>query len=158
MPENFFQFDQLLAGTPFRGLVLRGVVGFSAYIGVPHDHCASDMETLEFECHRGITFRGPGDGEIRAEGWYWYGWDYADFAASIPFDEAFLNNLPPEMESLRASLKKGGKEWTLAEIEQDLIDSAVDLMGILDATKIATDDVVGAAIKGTSNDGGVSKP
>lgn len=150
-----FFFDQLLTGTPFRGLVIKGFAGFCAYIGVPKDHCLADMEGLEFDCHRGITFRGPGGDGIRPEGWYWYGWDYQHAGDHIALPENSLDEIPPELASVIQSLH-GGKKWTIPEIEQDLIDAAVELMGVLGATQIATDNILGAAMKGASNDSGPS--
>lgn len=132
-------FDSLLPGTPFRGLILRGI-SFAAYVGVPTDHCLADMDSLKFKCHRGITFRGPGDG-IRPEGWYWYGWDYMH--AGDAFDMPGLDLLPPEAQSLFLSGSFGkGRQWTLGEVEQDLIDAAVELMEQLSVAQRVTDSAM----------------
>lgn len=87
-------FDQLLAGTPFRGLVLKGQPGYCAYIGVPESHWLADMEGLQFACHWGVTFRGPGGDGIRPEGWYWYGWDYQHAGDFLEFPEELLAAAP----------------------------------------------------------------
>lgn len=121
------EFDRQLAGTPFRGLILHGFAGYCAYIGVPQDHWLADMEELEFDCHYGITFRGAGGDGIRPEGWYWYGWDYQHFCDKRTFPAEFLEAVP---EELKAHLT-GGKEWTVAEIEHDIMDAAVALLEAL---------------------------
>lgn len=120
-------WDKPLAGTPFRGLILRTHYCYCAYIGVPQDHWLADMQELQFECHWGVNFREPGDGGLRPAGWFWYGWDYGHAG-----DQTFLlQSMPPELaEMLPEGLKRhlgAGKSWTLAEIEQDLIDAAVSL-------------------------------
>jgi|GEM_PF-6979487 len=120
-------WDKPLAGTPFRGLILRTAYCYCAYIGVPQEHWLADMQELQFECHWGVNFREPGDGRVQPASWFWYGWDYGHAG-----DQTFLlQSMPPEIaEMLPEGLKQhlgAGKSWTLAEIEQDVIDAAVSL-------------------------------
>ena len=138
-------FDSSLAGTPFRGLIIRGLFGPCAYIGVPMEHCLADLESLRFDCHGGvITFRGPGDGEIRPEGWYWYGWDYQHVNDAVNLPELSEDEFPAELiELLQSFYGSGtGKVWTVAEIEHDLIDAAVQVAKLLEQGQGAADRVM----------------
>ena len=120
--------DCLLGGTPFRGLIVQNEFALCAYLGVPRDHWLADMESLEFDCHWGVTFRGEGGDGIRPENWFWYGWDYAHAGDYI--------GLPPEIEEyVEKSMpnRKKGKRWRLAEVEHDLIDAALNLKASIDA-------------------------
>lgn len=131
MSEREFEvrvlWDKPLSGTPFRGLILRTPFCYCAYIGVPKDHWLADMQELQFECHWGVTFRGPGDGLVRPADWFWYGWDYGHAG-----DQIFLPlSLPPELAALLpegiAEQLEQGKVWTVQEIELDLVNAAVSL-------------------------------
>jgi hypothetical protein len=132
-PDIKVHLDYLLTGTPFRGLVLQTPFCYCAYLGVPKTHWLADMSDLNFDCHFGVTFSGEGDGRIRPAGWYWYGWDYAHFTdhISIPLEllDALPEWIPVELKNL---MSRPGKTWTLAEIEQDLLDAAMDLKTTLD--------------------------
>ncbi len=136
-------FDKLLHGTPFRGLVVRGFSGYCGYLGVPEDHWIANMDTLSFECHGGITFRGFGDGDLRPEGWYWFGWDYQHLSDKpmLPID-----GMPPELVRMLEKHSSPGKNWTVEEIEHDLIDSAVALIAVLEHVKKAADVSVQAVM------------
>ncbi|WP_155293379.1 hypothetical protein, partial [Comamonas testosteroni] len=114
-------FDKLLKGTPFRGLVIDGFDGYCAYLGVPEDHWVAHMESLEFDCHGNITHRGCGDGDYRPAGWYWYGWDYQHLSDK-PLRPS--EDMPPEMIRMLEKHPSPGKNWTVEEIEHELIDSA----------------------------------
>lgn len=138
-------FDQLLKGTPLRGLVIQGRAGYCAYLGVPNDHWISDMENLTFDCHGEITFRGFGDGDFRPEGWYWYGWDYQHLS-DRPMDLDSLDDLPPELARMLQSSPGSAKNWTLDEVEHDLIDSAIALMAVLHSVKNLANESVKAAM------------
>lgn len=139
-------FDQLLAGTPFRGLVLKGQPGYCAYIGVPESHWLADMEGLQFACHWGVTFRGPGGDGIRPEGWYWYGWDYQHAGDFLEFPEELLA-AAPEIAALIEGLNKGKKKWTQEEIEHDLIDAAVSLLEALSAAQTHAQSLLSAGVR-----------
>lgn len=120
--------DYLLAGTPFRGLVLQNDICICAYLGVPETHWLANMAELEFDCHFGVTFSGPGDGQVRPAGWYWYGWDYAHFTDYIGIPPELSAQLSEDIpEELRSFLSRPGKKWSIAEVEQDLLDAAMDL-------------------------------
>lgn len=131
-------FDSCLAGTPFRGLIIRGLFGPCAYIGVPMEHCLDDMESLRFDCHGGVTFRGPGDGTIRPEGWYWYGWDYQHPTDKVMLPELSEDEFPSELIELLKSTYGSGKAWRVAEIEHDIIDVAVNVARALEEGRRAT--------------------
>lgn len=119
--------DFFLPDTPLRGIIARGGFSLCAYIGVPENHWLADLEMLEFPCHWGITFRGPGN-EVFPQGWYWYGWDYAHAGDYI--------ELPAGLEAL---LKKEGLQlpfgrghrWTVDEVEHEIIYVAVNLLEAL---------------------------
>lgn len=116
-------YDKLIAGTPFRGLILRSMTHFCAYIGVPEDSWLADMEHLDFQCHRGVNFRRPGDGVHRPKGFFWYGWDYGHAGDEMTFPPEVMDVMPAEF----ADLLPKGKKWTVEEIEQDIFDAAMDL-------------------------------
>lgn len=110
-----------------------------AYIGVPHDHWMANTEEVNFVCHRRITYRGEGGGELRPFGYYWHGWDYGHFGDRLSFgedDQEFenlLESLPEESRALIRLMTQGTpeapfKRWTVEEVEQDLVNAAVDLM------------------------------
>ncbi|MBV7542000.1 hypothetical protein [Acidovorax sp. sic0104] len=120
-------FDNLLAGTPFRGLIIQGGAGYCAYDGVPLDHWMAGMDELVLRVHGSITFQGAGDGLYRPEGWYFWGWDYQHWGDQKVLDPALLDLLPPEFRERMVSANSKGKKWTLPEIQQDLIDAAVEL-------------------------------
>jgi hypothetical protein len=121
-------FDKSLHGTPFRG-----------YLGVPEDHWIADMDALEFECHGGITFRGLGDDDHRPVGWYWFGWDYQHLS-----DKPVLptEGMPSELVSMLEKHFSPGKNWTVEEIEHELIDAAIALLAILEEVKTSADVTV----------------
>ncbi len=121
--------DFLLPGTPFRGLILRSEYCPCAYIGVPQSHWLADMESLEFRCHFGVTFNGPGGDSQRPAGWYWYGWDYGHFTDFL--------DLPAEVKAHFEETGlpipfSTGKRWTVEEIEHDIVDVAVGLLESLE--------------------------
>lgn len=139
-------FDKPLAGTPFRGLVIRGFLGLCAYIGVPQEHWAADMDDLVLQVHGSITFSAPGDG-VRPQGWYWWGWDYSHWNDSFELTAEMREILPPEMVEFYDARNVGKKRWTLAEVEQDLIDAAVELHARLQAHQEAAAKVVQISAK-----------
>lgn len=148
MKKPIVLYDSLLAGTPFRGLVVRSLFGPCAYIGVPVEHCLADMESLYFDCHGGaITFRGPGYGHIRPEGWYWYGWDYQQVGDKVELPELSEDENLTELMELLRSAYDSGKVWAVAAIEQDLIDVAVQLAKLLEQVQGAADSVLNSLSK-----------
>lgn len=123
--------DFLLTGTPFRGLILRSEFALCAYIGVPQDHWLADMDSLEFDCHWGVTFNGEGGDGIRPAGWYWYGWDYAHAGDFLEMPPELLEHL--QDHGISPPWQRG-KKWTVEEVEHDIVDSAVELQAALDET------------------------
>jgi hypothetical protein len=103
--------DYLVDGTPLRGLILELDLCIAAYVGVPLEHPFANLEGMDFPCHGGVTFSGPGDGDVRPAGWYWYGWDYAHFGDQLMLPAELLSSLP---------LLGSGKRWTLPEVEAEL--------------------------------------
>jgi hypothetical protein len=150
-------YDQVLAGTPLRALVINGFAGYCGYIGVPEEHCLADMDGLTFQCHGDITFRGHGDGDLRPEGWYWYGWDYQHLGCDkLNYQDGGVQELlPPELAKLLEQANRGTKEWTVPEIEQDLMDVAMELWDALKvAEKVACAAVDVASRKSSPTDDG----
>lgn len=124
-------FNGPLHGGPFSGLVIRGMFGFCAYLGVPVDHWLADLETLEFPCHHDITFRGRGDGEVRPSGYFWYGWDYSHYGDAVDLPSEITADMPEHLRNFFTA----GKRWTLDEVTLDMIDAAVHLKGALDSAE-----------------------
>lgn len=119
--------DMQLAGTPFRGLVVRGEFSLLAYVGVPRSHWLADMVELEFDCHFGVTFRGHGDGGLRPADWYWYGWDYAHYT------DRLLPN--PRMSDFHGP---GSRTRSVEEVVEDLLDVALPLFRALQQAEAST--------------------
>jgi hypothetical protein len=117
--------DIQLSGTVIRGLVKQGPYCLLGYLGVPDGHWAAAAEELGFDCHGGITFRGEGDGEMLPAGWYWYGWDYGHAFDRIVLSPEMRQRMPNDFQALIAN--RGGKSWTLEEVKEELLDSAVRL-------------------------------
>jgi len=71
-----------------RYLIMRGPNSLCCYLGVPKDHPLANRsyDDIPLDCHGGLTFSEKGDGEIRPEGWFWYGWDYGH-AGDVSFDD-----------------------------------------------------------------------
>jgi hypothetical protein len=131
-PAANILWDFELAGTVLRGLVTRGPFSLLAYIGVPREHWLAEMEELELSCHFGITFRGAGgDGGALPANWFWYGWDYAHFSDQL---------LPAPGFAVGRAIG-GSKAWTVAEVVEDILDTAVVL---LDSLRSAEQTVEGA--------------
>lgn len=121
--------DFPIAGTDLRGLIIQGPFALCAYVGVPKDHWLAEMQSVRFKCHYGITFADYGDGELRPNDWFWYGWDYAHHCDQwvLPDDAAQeLKDAMARFASLGLPGSKG-KAWTVAEVECEVIDAALDL-------------------------------
>lgn len=125
--------DIQLSGTVIRGLVKQGPFSLLGYLGVPNGHWAAAAEELEFDCHGGITFRDEGDGEILPAGWYWYGWDYAHASDLLSLPPELMQNLPKHLSDYFAN--RVGKAWTLEEVKEELLDSAIRLWHQLATTQ-----------------------
>ena len=137
--------DFAIVGTPLRGLVLRGPFSLCAYLGVPQQHWLADIDDLEFPCHWGVTFRQAGDGALWPAGWFWFGWDYGhagDFI-DVPDEIRVLEDLlPPEMRKmLNGGFLRKGKNWTVEEVEHDLVDAALSLNETLENARLAATQV-----------------
>lgn len=132
--------DFAVSGTPLRGLVVHSGFCLCAYVGVPRDHWLAGMDELEFDCHFGVTFRGEGDGFLRPQDWYWYGWDYGHFTDHIELP----GELPQEILDLWDSMRRrhGAKRWTVEELEHDIVDVAVNLMAALERAATVSSGVV----------------
>lgn len=121
-----------------RGLVVRGPSSFCAYVGAPQNHAVYELEELNFQCHFGITFRGPGS---KLQGlpadWYFFGWDYAHFSDAVDCPELLevfkqLRLEVPDFIQERLvgagrGLGKGAKRWTVEEVTEDLFDALFEL-------------------------------
>ncbi len=147
-------FDRLLAGTPFRGLIIHRFVGLCAYIGVPNEHWMAEMDELVLQVHGSITFRGPGGDGYRPEGWYWWGWDYQHASDYCEVPEEIQEVIPPELSEIMKSHMSHGKKWTVAEVEQDLIDAAVELHARVLAYQESASRLVEASSRATMGDAG----
>lgn len=138
-------FDHLLVGTPLRGLIVQGPVCLCAYLGLPLKHWGASLPELEFPCHLGITFEGEGDGLLRPSGWYWYGWDYGHAGDRLSLSGALKN-----INFREPLLAKNEKAWSLAEVEQDLLDSAMALNEALVAASRSSELVLGRVQQSTA--------
>jgi hypothetical protein len=125
------------AETGLRAVVLRGPFSFCAYVGAPENHALYALEELEFSCHCGITYRGSAsDLMAGAQGWYFFGWDYAhawDRVASPELDELFKrmkDTLPQDVANVFNRFGAGEhktKRWTVEEVTEDLFDALLEL-------------------------------
>jgi len=128
--------DYTIHGTDFKGLIVRGPFGLLAYIGVPLAHWAADMEELYFPCHQGVSFREVGDGHLRPEGYYWYGWDYCHAGDRISLPKAIEEMLEAD-GFFDLFPKSNTKAWGIAEVEAELFDAAGSLLSSLKAAQDA---------------------
>lgn len=141
-PEANILRDLPLAGTPLRGLVVRGEFCLLAYVGVPEEHWLADMDELEFPCHFGINFRGLGDGRMRPQGWYWYGWDYGhctDLLLPHPVLDVVLPAFP------------GARARSVAEVEEDVLDAALSLWHALEEAQAVAKDSLRAQVRSSGS-------
>lgn len=140
-------------GGSLKGLVIRGPFSFCAYAGVPVDHALAELEELELDCHHGITFRGMGDGELRPAGYFWYGWDYGHCTDVLVMPPGLTRELPPSLretvERLEQLMANTGfhspfksKDWTIEEVEQDVVEVMVVLREQLLHTSTVTASLV----------------
>lgn len=129
-------YDALLGDTGLRGLVLQGPMTLCAYLGVPRDHWAANMDELDFDCHGGITFRAEGGGENDSwpADWFWYGWDYGHWRDGWNQTPAQLG-WPKSAWPMYAQIAPPGKVWTVDEVVVELIDAAVELSATLKAVQ-----------------------
>jgi hypothetical protein len=133
--------DYELVGTPFRGLVIRTPFALCAYIGVPKNHWIANMPELQFRCHWGVTFSGEGDGIARPKDFYWYGWDYGHAGDAIDLSAEIKVDMPAEVIEMLEKINsigffgKPAKKWTLAEVEQDLLDAAMGLAETIETAR-----------------------
>lgn len=144
--------DRQLVGTPFRGLIIQGFIGYCAYVGVPEEHWLAEMDEVPFECHKGVNFQGKGGDGIRPEGWFWFGWDYQHAGDKCSFPKDILKDLPADLAAKIQLNNANGQEWTIPEIEQDLIDVAVELMAMLNIVEMTANEFTQNAVQGASED------
>ena len=88
-----------------------------AYVGCPLDHPIATSDDFDVDCHGGLTFGQPGDGELFDEELYWIGWDYAhggDFFLYYDSELTPIEGLP-------------GRKWTVFEI-LDEVKHVVDVL------------------------------
>lgn len=132
--EIAFDCTDQLSG--IRGLVVRGPFCWCAYVGVEPAHLLHDLSELNFRCHYGIVIRGTGDDRPVPSTHYWWGWDYGHHLDRIFF--------PPSVESLLAQLPcvpPSGKDWGLAEVQQDVLDVMASLRQALEAAAERARDI-----------------
>lgn len=126
------------AETGLRGVVLRGPFSFCAYVGAPENHALYELAELEFSCHYGITYTGPGTDLVTGEeGWYFFGWDYAHAWDQMAFEghdelcrEMADQQMPPDIAEAFKRLGMGrprAKRWTVEEVTEDLFDALLEL-------------------------------
>jgi len=96
-----------------RCLILRGPGALCAYVGIPKDHplAGFSYDDIPIECHGGLTYSGEGDGKLRPDGFFWYGWDYAHSG-----DYCFYYDKPP-IAGLRSLVDK---KWLVEDVEKDM--------------------------------------
>lgn len=62
--------------------------------------------------------------------------------------------IPPELSEIMKSHMSHGKKWTVAEVEQDLIDAAVELHARVLAYQESASRLVEASSRATMGDAG----
>lgn len=94
-----------------RLMIRRGGGSLCAYVGVPVSHpwAGKHYDTIEVDCHGGLTFSDDGDGKMWPAGWYWFGWDYAHLGDVTTYD------------SSRFGLHD--TEWTVPMVKAELLDA-----------------------------------
>lgn len=120
MEESKYSWDEIsniAAGTiledgyenDLRYLIVRGPSSLCAYIGIPKDHPLAnfDYDGIPIECHGGLTFGEMGDGDMRPDNYFWYGWDYAHYG-----DFSFYDT--------RCGYVKDGKKWLLEDVRKEI--------------------------------------
>lgn len=140
--------DYVDPSSGLRILVTRGLASFCAYVGVQSDHALAGLDTLEFDCHFGITFQDWGQaGTVWPEGWYWWGWDYGHFTdcLELPPDlaESAGTDCPELADAIaRINLMLGGsfamtpgKKWMLSEVFEDAVDVLMNLKTALEQSE-----------------------
>ena len=111
-----------------------------AYLGVPQSHWLANMDTLEFDCHWGLTFRGTSS-HAELAGFYWFGWDYGH-----------AGDLLTDPGQKPGAALRHGKRWTAEEIEHDIVDVAVALQDSLSrAIAVALNAVTKASATSTDS-------
>jgi hypothetical protein len=105
-----------LETTPVRNLILSGMFGPCAYVGLPIDHPMAGLE-VELNVHGGITWSGSGADrpsvEQMADRWWW-GWDYCHSG-----DRAFGKGLDSP-----------GRVYSLSEILTEATEAASELIDL----------------------------
>jgi len=119
--DDQFETD---TGHPVRFVILRGTASLCAYLGipVPHPLANRDYDSLSLNCHGGLTYGADhlyGVSEP-ADGWYWYGWDYAHLGDKNFWD---LQTVPPRFADSHG--------WTPAEVVADSVDTINNLIVLL---------------------------
>lgn len=128
--------DFPISGTPLRGLVVQGPFCLCAYVGVPREHWLANMDELSIPCHWGITFSGEGDGDLRPENWYWFGWDYGHCSDAWSLADELPQEVKEAMAQFSAGTNHGArKKWGVEEIELEIIDVAIGLMPMLEQSE-----------------------
>lgn len=143
-----------------RVIVIRGGFSFCAYVGVQQTHVFAGLEELCFRCHHSITFKGWGDGLLRPEGWFWWGWDYAH--AGDVIEIADIEALPQELQKQLGDLARRfliqaegreAKDWTIEEVLEDALDVLMTLSGELREIEMRAE----AALSGLNSPEGGSR-
>ena len=125
--------DEVREGVRF--IVMRGPGALCAYAGVPERHplAGHNYDNLPVSCHGGLTFAGKGD-ELRPEGWYWYGWDYAhseDYC--FYYDSPLGHNL--------VFVKSTSKKWLVEDVVRDSWEALYDFRKLMGLTESVANKV-----------------
>ena len=137
-PDRAVLFDYVDKESGLRALVLRVGFSFCAYVGAPTETALAGLDELNFQCHHGITFNQWGEKDSPwAEGYYWWGWDYAHYSDELTLDlPDFFNELPEELQHLKGFLegmeRPKVKRWSLEEVQMDALDVIVELKEALE--------------------------
>lgn len=109
--------DEMRDGIRF--IVIRGPGSLCGYVGVPLSHplAGHSYDDITVQAHGGLTFSNIGDGKIRPEGYWWYGWDYSHSG-----DDVFYGSIIRE---------PGAKQWLIDDVIQDSWETIYDFQRLM---------------------------
>lgn len=98
----------------FRLIIIRGPAGWCCYIGVPLNSPLAELSyesdpVSGFECHGGLTFSAPGEGDLRPVGWWYFGWDYSHGGDWTAYSD-----------EIRMLPFNNGRKWKFCEVKHGI--------------------------------------
>lgn len=96
-----------------RFVILRANFSWTAYVGVPEEHelAGKDYDSIDVDCHGGLTYAGKGGDGFLPKGYYWFGWDYAHLGDYTWYE---ADDYHPKFLD-----RTNDKKWTIEQVEHD---------------------------------------